>query len=476
MKQTNEADMYRENYLIALKNEIIEMVAGKLTPAARLYGYSETPLESAIKWKPQVLVLGNYSSGKSTLINEFLGATIQKTGQAPTDDSFTILTYDDSVSEESGIRVTDERDGKFLMNDPEYPFEYMKRHGQRFASHFCLKKINSPFLKNLALIDTPGMIDSITERDRGYNYQEVIGDLARTADLILVLFDPHKAGTGREAHESLRDTLPKETFEDRLLFVLNRIDECASLADLLRVYGTLCWNLSQMTGRKDIPMIHLTYSQHASQKMQAQHDSEYLHLLENQREELKTAIQDAPRYQLDNIATFVEVTSERLSHLLGALIIYKKRLRNFKAKFTMLGILLSLIAGAATSGIIFFAGFPVLEIFASAGAATAVGVFLIWVAMAQKTLESRFEKEQLEKIDNLTNLKTQARRDTWNSVKGLVKDYILRTGGKYSMSPLELHYRAVRSVVEKGSKEIRAALNEYANLKSDDIPDDDTID
>lgn len=468
--------MYRDNYLTALKNEIIEMVAGKLTPAAKLYGYCETPLESAIKWKPQVLVIGNYSSGKSTLINEFLGATIQKTGQAPTDDSFTILTYDDSVSEESGIRVTDERDGKFLMNDPEYPFEPLKRHGQRFAAHFCLKKVNSPFLKHLALIDTPGMIDSITERDRGYNYQEVLGDLARTADLILVLFDPHKAGTGREAHESLRDTLPKETFEDRLLFVLNRIDECSSLPDLLRVYGTLCWNLSQMTGRKDIPMIHLTYSQHASNKSQTHYDSEYLHLLENQREELKQAIQDAPSYQLDNIATFVEVNSERLSHLLGALIIYKKRLRNFKAKFILLGMLLSVVSGVATSAIIFFAGFPVLEIFVSAGVAAAVGVFFIWVTMAQKSLESKFEKEQLEKLDNLTNLKTQARRDSWSSVKDHVKDYIFRTKGKYSMSQLEVNYRAVRSVVEKGSKEIRSALNEYANLKPDEIIQDDMVD
>ena len=44
--------------------------------------------------------------------------------------------------------------------------------------------------------------------------------------------------------------------------MLNWIDECSSLNDLLRVYGTLCWNLSQITGRKDIPMIRLTYSRH----------------------------------------------------------------------------------------------------------------------------------------------------------------------------------------------------------------------
>ena len=99
--------------------------------------------------------------GKSTLINDFLGANIQKTGQAPTDDSFTVITYDDSVPPDDGVRITDERDGKFLLNDPEYPFETLKKHGMRFTSHFKLKKVNSPFLKNLAIIDTPGMLDSI---------------------------------------------------------------------------------------------------------------------------------------------------------------------------------------------------------------------------------------------------------------------------------------------------------------------------
>jgi EH domain-containing protein 1 len=210
--------MNRENYINSLRMELVGMVADHLTPVALKYGYSEVPLEANIKWRPQVLVIGNYSSGKSTLINEFLGANIQATGQAPTDDSFTILTYDDSALEESPIHVTEERDGKFLLNDPEYPFEILKKHGQRFASHFRLKKINAPFLKNLAIIDTPGMLDSITERDRGYDYQEVVGDLAQIVDLVLVLFDPHKAGTVREAHKSLRETLPTKTFEDRVLY------------------------------------------------------------------------------------------------------------------------------------------------------------------------------------------------------------------------------------------------------------------
>ena len=112
-------DSYRDNYIQSLRTELLDMVRESLSPVALQYGYSEVPLETNIKWRPQVLVLGNYSSGKSTLINEFLGADIQGTGQAPTDDSFTIITHDDTVSSEAYIRTTDERDGRYLLNDPE---------------------------------------------------------------------------------------------------------------------------------------------------------------------------------------------------------------------------------------------------------------------------------------------------------------------------------------------------------------------
>jgi energy-coupling factor transporter ATP-binding protein EcfA2 len=136
--------MDREGQISALQADLLFMVADHLTPVALRYGYSDVPLETNIKWRPQVLVIGNYSSGKSTLINEFLGAKIQATGQAPTDDSFTIITYDDSTPKNSPVHITEERDGNYLLNDPEYPFEILKKYGEKFTSHFCLKKVNSP--------------------------------------------------------------------------------------------------------------------------------------------------------------------------------------------------------------------------------------------------------------------------------------------------------------------------------------------
>jgi GTPase SAR1 family protein len=475
-----EKFMYRENYINALRAELLEMVADHLTPVALRYGYSEVPLETNIKWRPQVLVLGNYSSGKSTLINEFLGAYIQPTGQAPTDDSFTVITHDDSVPDDSTVHITEERDGKFLLNDPEYPFETLKKHGQRFASHFRLKKVNSPFLKSLALIDTPGMLDSITERDRGYNYQEVIGDLAQIADLVLVVFDAHKAGTVREAYISIRETLPARTFEDRVLFVLNRIDECSSLNDLLRVYGTLCWNLSQITGRKDIPMIRLTYSRHAAASSTggSERDTSYLHYLENQREELKQAIFQAPRHRLDHLATFVETHGERLSHFLEALISYRKGIRMFRLKHTLTGFFLSVLCGGAAAFAVMMTQVVPADqwMLLGAGGLVALVVFFFWTAFVLKHFSSSYHSSRLNDLDALTSLENQTRRDSWAAIRDFISVYLRKTAGRFSLREIKREYAAVCRVYDRGSRDIREALNELATIAEDkpaDIHDSD---
>ncbi len=466
--------MYRQNYINSLRTELVKMVSDHLSPAALHYGYSDVPLETNIKWRPLVLVLGNYSSGKSTLINEFLGADIQATGQAPTDDSFTVITYDDSASNSEHVRIVEERDGKFLLNDPEYPFETMRKHGQRFAAHFRLKKVNAPFLETLAIIDTPGMLDSITERDRGYDYQEVIGDLAQIADLVLVVFDPHKAGTVRESYISIRETLPARTFEDRLLFVLNRIDECASFVDLLQVYGTLCWNLSQITGRKDIPPICLTYSPRAMLRAgkRSGGDMSFLGHLENQREELKRAILKAPKHRLDHLATFVETHGERLAHLLEALMNYRRILRKFRLKHTFIGFLVSLVLGAsATFGLMVYGILDGMEprMLLGIGSGVFLIVFSMWSTLLMKRRATRFHSRVLRDLDKLTPLENQTRRDSWQAVKSFVYTYLEKTAGRFSLSETKRELGAVKLVRDRGATEIREALNELASIRDDGI-------
>jgi GTPase SAR1 family protein len=210
-------------------------------------------INAALKWKPIVLIIGNYSSGKSTLINELVGQHIQRTGQAPTDDSFTIITSDPGMDNV-------ETPGSTLVNDEKMPFQHFRGFGEKLISHICMKQVVSPMLENMAIIDSPGMIDATSENDRGYDYLKVLGEFAKIADLIVLMFDSHKAGTIKESYNVIRNTLPEKSGEHRIVFVMSRIDECDHLSDFTRSYGTLCWNMSQMTGRKDIPHIYLTYA------------------------------------------------------------------------------------------------------------------------------------------------------------------------------------------------------------------------
>lgn len=465
MEQDTSISNDRESYIDALRKELLYLIERELTPLALKYRYSEVPLESKIKWKPVVLLLGNYSSGKSTLINEFLGVKVQHSGQAPTDDCFTVITAMEDDEEAADEVEIEERDGKVLLYDPQYPFEILKKYGDRFASHFRLKKVKGAAkLKNLAIIDTPGMLDSVTEKDRGYDYQEVIGDLAQLSDLVLVLFDPHKAGTVRESYASLRETLPEKTFEDRLIFVLNRIDECGNLEDLLRVYGTLCWNLSQMTGRKDIPRILLTYAEEPS----IGRDSKpFLNYLGNQRNELQQAILNAPKHRLDHLASFVEHHSSRLAALLEALIAYNKKRSMFSLRMSLFGLLGALFV-AASVGLYIDLVQPFGDI--SDGLAIfwggALGIFLYvgWNVLIYKYFIKLFHKQIMANLDQLANRETQKQRDSWAKVSGPLAEY-LNSDRKITSLALKKEHEAVNKVYAKGAQEIRLAINQLGTIR-----------
>ena len=80
-----------------LQKQLQTKVKKKLEPLFARYKMDFGGIDATLKWKPIVLIIGNYSSGKSTFINELVGQQIQRTGQAPTDDSFTIITSDPGV-------------------------------------------------------------------------------------------------------------------------------------------------------------------------------------------------------------------------------------------------------------------------------------------------------------------------------------------------------------------------------------------
>jgi predicted GTPase len=210
---------------------------------------------------PMVLVLGNHSSGKSTFINHMLQQEVQKTGRAPTDCTFTVLV---------GGQREERLDGSALVRHAKYGFGDVQRlFGREFVSQVELKVVEkSPLLDQggLMIVDSPGMIDppgastDRTDTDRGYDFKQVVQWFADRADVILVMFDPDKPGTTFETLDVLTNSL--RDMNSKVLLILNKVDDFRTVHDFARAYGALCWNLSKVIPRKDLPFIYTMYVPH----------------------------------------------------------------------------------------------------------------------------------------------------------------------------------------------------------------------
>eukprot|EP01062_Namystynia_karyoxenos_P046890 TRINITY_DN35271_c0_g1_i1.p1 TRINITY_DN35271_c0_g1~~TRINITY_DN35271_c0_g1_i1.p1 ORF type:complete len:521 (+),score=175.09 TRINITY_DN35271_c0_g1_i1:75-1565(+) len=261
---------------------------------------------------PTVLLLGNHSSGKSTFINNLMGVKAQETGVAPTDDGFTVLTRGEADLDE---------DGPTLVGTQSHGFQDLAKYGPQFVNHFRMKvrrlQQDSRCPKGLVLIDSPGMVDTAMRgaglKERGYDFTAVTRWFAERADVILLFFDPANPGTTSETLEILSRSLAD--LEHKTVIVLNKVDLFDCNADFARAYGTLCWNLSKVIPRKDIPRIMAMFNrvpERAQQQAAAEMSGLPLKEFELAREEVIKEVLRAPSRRVDNILTVVEQTAARL--------------------------------------------------------------------------------------------------------------------------------------------------------------------
>ncbi len=405
-----------------LQKQLQTRVKKKLEPLFARYKMDFGGIDAALKWKPIVLIIGNYSSGKSTLINELLGQEVQRTGQAPTDDSFTIITSDPGVDNV-------ETPGSTIVNDENMPFQHFRGYGEKLISHICMKQVNSPAVENMAIIDSPGMIDATSEKDRGYDYMKVLGEFAKMADLIVLMFDSHKAGTIKESYDTIRTTLPEKSGEHRIVFVMSRIDECDHLSDFTRSYGTLCWNMSQMTGRKDIPHIYLTYAPSVVNQ------SSLMEGWPQEREELIEKIQRAPAFRINHILEDIDRQLNELQIVAEAVAEFIRRTNKVFWKYVRI------TAGVAI--LLFLFGDVLLNtLFASPestlvtsirnsqfslthlivpGILVAATLFIGAFAFSKIAFRQQLKKAMINGAD-LVSLETDYRKNLWKKMEAKVKE------------------------------------------------------
>lgn len=245
---------------------------------------------------PFCLLVGNHSSGKSSFINYVLQRNIQKAGVAPTDDTFTVIAPGP---------MDKDSDGPTLVGDPDYGFASLRQFGPTLIHHTQLKVRNSHL--KFMLVDSPGMIDAPANStgrkddnamDRGYDFQGVVRWLAQRADIVLLFFDPDKPGTTGETMSVLLNSL--SGMDHKLLIVLNKADQFHKIHDFARAYGSLCWNLSKVIPRKDLPPI-FTMSLPNEQNVTTLSAS--LSDLEHTRDDVVEQVMKAPKRRIDNVIT-----------------------------------------------------------------------------------------------------------------------------------------------------------------------------
>ncbi|KAK4439369.1 EH domain-containing protein 1 [Sesamum alatum] len=223
----------------------------KLKPLEATYRFNDfvSPFltTSDFDAKPMVMLLGQYSTGKTTFIKHLLqcsypGAHI---GPEPTTDRFIVVM---SGPDERSIP------GNTIAVHADLPFTGLTTFGGSFLSKFECSQMPHPLLEHITFVDTPGVLSGEKQRtQRSYDFTGVISWFAAKCDLILLLFDPHKLDISDEFKRvisSLRGN------DDKIRVVLNKADQ-VDTQQLMRVYGALMWSLGKVLNTPEVSRVYI---------------------------------------------------------------------------------------------------------------------------------------------------------------------------------------------------------------------------
>jgi hypothetical protein len=317
-----------------VQQRLVDIRNNQLEPLAKRLQIELSP-RSSLTAPPMVLMLGNHSSGKSSMINHLLGRNIQRTGVAPTDDGFTFLLHGEA---ERNI------DGQTLTTTPDLPFGELPRFGPGLVQHCYGRFLDVSLLQHVRLIDSPGMIDAAgAKADRPYDFLKVVRWMAERCDLVLLFFDPEKPGTTGETLHVLTEAL--HGVDHKLHIVMNKMDLFEGLRDFARTYGALCWNLSRSLPTKDMPHIYTTVIPEL-----ARNNSDMpLETFAAALLELEQYINELPQRRIDTAISTVMEEAQHLSMRTRIVQFIRRRVRYVRNRVALAGLAIALCLGALGS-------------------------------------------------------------------------------------------------------------------------------
>ena len=358
-----------------------------------------------VSWWPVVSVLGTFSAGKSTFLNQYVGHDLQRTGNQAVDDKFTVICYGDGDATALP--------GLALDTDPRFPFYQISSdiekvatgEGRRIDSYLQLKTCPSDTLQGKIFIDSPGF-----DADHQRTSTLLISDhIINLSDLVLVFFDARHPEPGAmvDTLEHLVSGTIQRPDAAKFLFILNQIDNTAREDNPEEVVAA--WQRALAQHNLTAGRFYRIYARSAQLQVE---DEQLRERFERKRDEDLAEIETRIRQvEVERAYRVIGVLEENTKHvrddLIPELVKARKlwRKRTIWLSSTVFGILLAVflsltIEGGYWEGVQFT---PFTNLGTTHQAVTAVVVIgLIWlIYMNLRGLAGRSVLRKLKRDDSL---------------------------------------------------------------------------
>ncbi len=118
--------------------------------------------------------------------------------------------------------------GNALVVDPKKQFRPLSKFGNAFLNRFQCSTVDSPVLKGISIVDSPGILSGEKQRtDRGYEFTGVLEWFAERVDRIILLFDAHKLDISDEFRRSIEAL---RGHDDKIRIILNKVSHFQFIA------------------------------------------------------------------------------------------------------------------------------------------------------------------------------------------------------------------------------------------------------
>ena len=205
--------------------------------------FDVTPLEDGdFVHRPTVLVLGRYSVGKTSMIENLIGESYHGSNVGPqqTTAEFVVICHSNKLQGDD-IKSRGVVRGIATSCLPNLGLQGLHHFGNDFLESLKVSYSTATLLKHITFVDTPGIAEN-SSLSRGYNYGKVMEWWFQRVDRIVLVFDAHSLEIGKDTRDILKALA---CFKSKCRVVLNKADQI-SPTDFIRVYGALTWQLGSV--------------------------------------------------------------------------------------------------------------------------------------------------------------------------------------------------------------------------------------